>query len=147
MIMSLLYTYSASIPWGILMWQTTCLAHHSCLNLLTMMLIKLPNYLSLFPKHNVSSHRSVGNLNLTHTLLKMEILFQIASYIGTGVSHALRSMLRTDYKRKNLKSSYIVAGNSAQCMDWVQTYYGFLYEALLIDFYCFGFPRTPNHQT
>ena len=42
----------------------------------------------------------LGNLNFTGPLLKMEVLFQIVSYIGTGVSLMLESIPGTAYTIK-----------------------------------------------
>ena len=47
---------------------------------------RLPMSMSLSAKQGVSSQGGLGNLNFTPLPLKMEVLFQIASYIGAGVS-------------------------------------------------------------
>jgi hypothetical protein len=53
--------------------------------------------MSLSAKYNVSSQGGLGNLNFTP--LKMEVLLQIAFYIGAGVSLMLGSIPRVAYKK------------------------------------------------
>lgn len=45
--------------------------------------------MSLSVKQNVNSQGGLGNLNLFNPLLKMEVLIQIAFYIGAGVSYVV----------------------------------------------------------
>jgi len=43
-------------------------------------------YLSLSVKQDVSSQGGLGNLNFINPLLKMEVVFQMASFTGAAVS-------------------------------------------------------------
>ena len=52
----------------------------------------------------------------------MEVLFQIVSYIGAGVSLTLGSILRVVYKGKYHKSSYTGVGSAAGQLVHVQVY-------------------------
>ena len=54
------------------------------------------NFLTCFDQ-DVNSQRSLGNLNFTGPLLKMEVLFQIVSYIGATVFLILESILGAAY--------------------------------------------------
>ena len=62
------------------------------------------------------------NLNFTGPLLKMEVLFQIVSYIGAGVSLMLGSIPGAAYKGKDQKSSGIDAGSTAGQVVQIQAY-------------------------
>ena len=68
-------------------------------------------YMSLSARLDVSSQGGLGNLNFTRPLLKMEVLFQIVSYIGAGVSLMLESFPGTT-KSKYHKSSYRGVGSA-----------------------------------
>ena len=57
---------------------------------------------------------------LDRPLLKMEVLFQIVSYIGTGLM--LESISAAAYKGKYHKSLYIGAGSALGWLVQVQAY-------------------------
>ena len=104
--MSVLYIYSAPIGWGrglalsnihVLTCQPGC---------------QLPMYMSLPVKKDVSSQGGLGILNFTDYYCKMEVLFQIVSYIGAGVSLLCWGSL------------YTGAGNVVGWLVWVPAYCG-----------------------
>lgn len=53
---------------------------------------QLPASTSLSALYDVSSQGGLGTLNFIQPLLKMEVLFQMVSYTGIGVSLMLRSI-------------------------------------------------------
>ena len=54
----------------------------------------------------------------------MEVLFQIISYNGTGVSVMLESIPGAAYKSKHYRNSYTGAGSAAGWLVRVQVYGG-----------------------
>ena len=70
-------------------------------------------YMSLSSKHDVSCQGGLENLNFTEILFKLEVLFQIVSYFGAGVSLMLRSNPGVADKSKYHKSLYMDAGSAA----------------------------------
>lgn len=77
-------------------------------------------YMSLSATQNATFLGSLGNVNFTGPLFKMEVLFQIVPYIaGTGVSLGVhpRGILYP-------KSSYTGAGSAAGWLVQAQAYYG-----------------------
>ena len=46
-------------------------------------------FMSISAEKEVRSQGGLGNLHFTRPLFKMEVLFQIVSYIGAGISHML----------------------------------------------------------
>ena len=57
-------------------------------------------YMSLSSKHDVSCQGGLENLNFTEILFKLEVLFQIVSYIGASVSLMLGSISGAAYTTK-----------------------------------------------
>ena len=70
---------------------------------------QLHMYISLSTKKDVSSQGGLGRLNFTRPLLKMEVLYQLVSHIGAGVSLMLGSIPGATYKGKYYKSLYMGA--------------------------------------
>jgi hypothetical protein len=56
--------------------------------------------MSLFAKQDIGSQGGLGHLNFIWSLLKMEVLFQMASYVGAIVSLMLGSIHGATWKGK-----------------------------------------------
>ena len=91
----------------------------------------------------MSVPREILGIILTQTLLKMKVIFQIVSYIVTGVSLMFGSIPKAAYKSKYYISLYTGAGSAT---DWLVqvSLLCIITQSISTDFYCDWFPRAKN---